>query len=258
MSPRLRAADLDAGEREQLADDRLGLDGAGRDADGRQDALEQAAEGGGEGRARTIPRGGVFHEAPLFPRSHASYKRIRSPQRPRPRPPRSRNRRASGAAWRSSHGRLGARARASGPRTVGGAVSAGYRRPRLCEWTSSMNTFKADIEEIRRRAMEKMDEGAVTAFYKADQAKVIEVLNEVLATETVCTLRYRNHYFMANGHPLLGGRGRVPRARQRGAAARGPGRQADHRARRNAEPRPRGARDPQPRPVRHGWERSTR
>lgn len=62
-----------------------------------------------------------------------------------------------------------------------------------------MNTFKADIEEIRRRAIEKMGDGAVTAFYKADKDKVVEVLNEVLATETVCTLRYRNHYFMAQG-----------------------------------------------------------
>lgn len=62
-----------------------------------------------------------------------------------------------------------------------------------------MNTFKADVEEIRRRAMQKMEDGAVTAFYKADKAKVIEVLNEVLATETVCTLRYRNHFFMAKG-----------------------------------------------------------
>jgi bacterioferritin len=62
-----------------------------------------------------------------------------------------------------------------------------------------MNTFKADIDEIRRRAHDKMGDGAVTAFYKADRDKVIEVLNEVLATETVCTLRYRNHYFMAKG-----------------------------------------------------------
>jgi bacterioferritin len=62
-----------------------------------------------------------------------------------------------------------------------------------------METFRADIEEIRRRAREKMDDGAVTAFYKADRDKVIEVLNEVLATETVCTLRYRSHYFMAKG-----------------------------------------------------------
>jgi bacterioferritin len=62
-----------------------------------------------------------------------------------------------------------------------------------------MNTFKADIEEIRRRALEKMDDGAVTASYRADREKVVEILNEVLATETVCTLRYRNHYFMAKG-----------------------------------------------------------
>lgn len=62
-----------------------------------------------------------------------------------------------------------------------------------------MQTFKADIEEIRRRAREKMSDGAVTTAYQADRGKVIEVLNEVLATETVCTLRYRNHYFMAKG-----------------------------------------------------------
>ena len=62
-----------------------------------------------------------------------------------------------------------------------------------------MNTFKADIEEIRRRARQKMEDGAVTASYKADKTKVIEVLNEVLATEVVCTLRYKNHYYMAQG-----------------------------------------------------------
>nr|HEX4317026.1 ferritin-like domain-containing protein [Kofleriaceae bacterium] len=62
-----------------------------------------------------------------------------------------------------------------------------------------MNDFKADIEEIRRRAMQKMGDGAVTASYQADRERVVEVLNEVLATETVCTLRYRNHYFMAKG-----------------------------------------------------------
>ena len=62
-----------------------------------------------------------------------------------------------------------------------------------------MNEFKADIEEIRRRALEKMDQGAVTASYQADREKVIGVLNEVLATEIVCVLRYKNHYFMASG-----------------------------------------------------------
>jgi bacterioferritin len=59
--------------------------------------------------------------------------------------------------------------------------------------------FRADMELIRRRAREKMDEGAVTAAYKADRTQVIEVLNQVLATEIVCVLRYKNHYFMASG-----------------------------------------------------------
>jgi bacterioferritin len=62
-----------------------------------------------------------------------------------------------------------------------------------------MNSFKANIEEIRRRAVEKMDDGAVTSSYRADRVRVIEILNEVLATETVCTLRYRSHYFRARG-----------------------------------------------------------
>ncbi len=63
----------------------------------------------------------------------------------------------------------------------------------------SMSTFKADIEGIRKRAKEKMEDGAMTSAYKADKDKVIAVLNEVLATETVCVLRYKNHYFMAKG-----------------------------------------------------------
>jgi bacterioferritin len=62
-----------------------------------------------------------------------------------------------------------------------------------------MNTFKADIDEIRRRAREKMLDGAVTSTYGADREKVVEVLNEVLATEIVCVLRYKNHYYMAQG-----------------------------------------------------------
>ncbi len=81
------------------------------------------------------------------------------------------------------------------PRGPGGPSARG---PVLATW-AYMNVFKADIEEIRRRAMEKMEQGAVTASYQADQVRVVEVLNEVLATETVCTLRYRNHYFMAAG-----------------------------------------------------------
>jgi bacterioferritin len=59
--------------------------------------------------------------------------------------------------------------------------------------------FKTDLELIRKRAREKMLEGAVTGAYKADRQQVISVLNEVLATEIVCILRYKNHYFMAAG-----------------------------------------------------------
>src|SRR5262245_16744831 len=59
--------------------------------------------------------------------------------------------------------------------------------------------FRADMETIRRRAREKMEEGAVTSAYKADPNQVIQVLNQVLATEIVCVLRYKNHYFMAPG-----------------------------------------------------------
>jgi bacterioferritin len=59
--------------------------------------------------------------------------------------------------------------------------------------------FLTDVQEIRRRAREHMEEGAVTAGYKADRETVLKLLNDALATEIVCTLRYRRHYFMAKG-----------------------------------------------------------
>lgn len=62
-----------------------------------------------------------------------------------------------------------------------------------------MNQFKTDIEEIRRRARDHMELGPVTAQYQADRQQVINVLNEVLATEIVCTLRYKSHYYLAQG-----------------------------------------------------------
>jgi bacterioferritin len=62
-----------------------------------------------------------------------------------------------------------------------------------------MNPFKTDLDAIRKRARANMQDGAVTGAYKADRGQVIAVLNEVLATEIVCTLRYKNHYFMAAG-----------------------------------------------------------
>ena len=59
--------------------------------------------------------------------------------------------------------------------------------------------FLTDIEAIRRRAREHIDKGAITAGYSADRATVIRLLNEALATEIVCVLRYKYHYFMASG-----------------------------------------------------------
>ena len=59
--------------------------------------------------------------------------------------------------------------------------------------------FKTDLKKIRARARKKMSDGALTGAYKADVERVIDVLNEVLATEIVCVLRYKNHHYMATG-----------------------------------------------------------
>ena len=62
-----------------------------------------------------------------------------------------------------------------------------------------MQPFASDIKKIRDRARQHISEGAVTGAYKADREEVIKVLNEALATEIVCVLRYKRHYFMASG-----------------------------------------------------------
>jgi bacterioferritin len=59
--------------------------------------------------------------------------------------------------------------------------------------------FLTDIKTLRARARKHIEDGAVTAGYKADRATVIKLLNEALATELVCILRYKRHYFMAAG-----------------------------------------------------------
>ncbi len=56
-----------------------------------------------------------------------------------------------------------------------------------------------DAESIRKHARAHIDQGAVTEGYRADRTAVIKVLNESLATEIVCVLRYRRHYYMASG-----------------------------------------------------------
>jgi len=59
--------------------------------------------------------------------------------------------------------------------------------------------FLTDIKELQRRAREHVERGAVTPAYRGDIQTAIKLLNEALATEIVCTLRYRRHYFMASG-----------------------------------------------------------
>jgi len=59
--------------------------------------------------------------------------------------------------------------------------------------------FLTDVATLRKRARQHMDSGAVTSNYGADPKMVVEVLNAALATEIVCVLRYKRHYFMAQG-----------------------------------------------------------
>ncbi|HET7705837.1 MAG TPA: ferritin-like domain-containing protein [Thermoanaerobaculia bacterium] len=59
--------------------------------------------------------------------------------------------------------------------------------------------FLTDVKELRRRARQHIEEGAVTEGYRGDRETVIKLLNEALATEIVCVLRYKRHYFMAQG-----------------------------------------------------------
>jgi bacterioferritin len=56
-----------------------------------------------------------------------------------------------------------------------------------------------DTQTLRKRARQHVEEGAVTTGYAADREAVIKLLNEALATELVCVLRYKRHYFMAKG-----------------------------------------------------------
>ncbi len=63
----------------------------------------------------------------------------------------------------------------------------------------SNQPFVTDIKTLRERARRHIEQGAVTAGYRADRETVIKICNEALATEIVCVLRYKRHYFMAEG-----------------------------------------------------------
>lgn len=59
--------------------------------------------------------------------------------------------------------------------------------------------FLTDIKTLRERARQHIENGAVTEGYSANRETAVKILNEALATEIVCVLRYRRHYFMATG-----------------------------------------------------------
>ncbi len=59
--------------------------------------------------------------------------------------------------------------------------------------------FVTDIKALRDRARKHIEQGAITDGYRADRETVIKICNEALATEIVCVLRYKRHYFMADG-----------------------------------------------------------
>ena len=62
-----------------------------------------------------------------------------------------------------------------------------------------MKPFSLDLAKIREHARSSIEDGAVTPTYKADSENVLKVLNDSLAIEMVCVLRYRFHYYMAGG-----------------------------------------------------------
>jgi len=64
---------------------------------------------------------------------------------------------------------------------------------------SQPTPFVSDVQMLRQRAREHIEQGAVTATYGLDAQQVCKVLNDALATEIVCVLRYRRHYYMASG-----------------------------------------------------------
>jgi bacterioferritin len=64
---------------------------------------------------------------------------------------------------------------------------------------ATKRTFLTDVKTLRARARKHIEQGAITDTYRADRATVVKLLNEALATEIICVLRYRRHHFMAAG-----------------------------------------------------------
>ncbi|HET7813654.1 MAG TPA: ferritin-like domain-containing protein [Candidatus Baltobacteraceae bacterium] len=64
---------------------------------------------------------------------------------------------------------------------------------------TTQTPFLSDVQELRRRARENMMRGSVTSDYKGDLKQAVDILNQALATELVCVLRYKRHYYMSHG-----------------------------------------------------------
>lgn len=76
---------------------------------------------------------------------------------------------------------------------------AGREKKVKTEIKNGERPFLTDIKNLRERARKHIEDGAVTAGYLADRKVVVKLLNDALATEIVCVLRYKRHFFMASG-----------------------------------------------------------
>lgn len=103
--------------------------------------------------------------------------------------------------------------------------------------TQPHRAFAVDVKAIRAKVRRDIESGAVTEGYRADRATVLRLLNEALATEVVCWLRYKRHAFMARGERRAGRR-RIRRACRRGTGARRPSGRTHRAARRRARSSP--------------------
>jgi bacterioferritin len=84
------------------------------------------------------------------------------------------------------------------PDIIGAGTSSDF--PHIDQGEALKDTpFLTDVQTLRKRARQHIEDGAVTAGYGGNTETAIKVLNEALATEIVCVLRYKRHYFMARG-----------------------------------------------------------
>ena len=78
-------------------------------------------------------------------------------------------------------------------------MTVSARKERAGRTPGDPRTFLSDVSALRRRARQEIEDGAVTPGYRGDRDAMLRILNVALATEIVCVLRYKRHYFMADG-----------------------------------------------------------